>query len=146
MPTGVDRGLQLFDSSAAVPLVVHDHEFHGTVLEVADRSRRGLAGHAWFETYSVLTRMPAGARRSPQAVFAALHATFPETRFLDPDAAMTLRAELAQRGIAGGAVFDALVAAVARELEVPLVTCDKRAKATYEALGVRVIWPQGVDR
>jgi predicted nucleic acid-binding protein len=146
MPTGGDRRIHLFDSSAAVPLVVHDHEFHDAVLDIADRSHRGLAGHAWFETYSVLTRMPAGARRSPQAVFAALRATFPETRFLGSDAAMTLRGELAERGIAGGAVFDALVAAVAREQDVPLVTCDRRAKATYESLGVRVHWPEGMDR
>ena len=146
MPTGDERRLHLFDSSAAVPLVVHDHELHEAVLEIADGSRRGLAGHAWFETYSVLTRMPAGLRRSPRSVSAALHTTFPETRFLDPDAASALRGELAERGIAGGAVFDALVAAVARQMDVPLVSCDRRARATYEALGVRVRWPVGIDR
>jgi len=146
MPTGGDRKLHLFDSSAAVPLVVHDHEFHIAVLDIADRSQRGLAGHAWYETYSVLTRMPAGVRRSPKSVFTALRTTFPETRFLEPDAALALRGELAERGIAGGAVFDALVAAVARQMDVPLVTCDRRAKATYEALGVRVHWPEGIDR
>ena len=109
MPTGGDRQLQLFDSSAAVPLLVHDHEFHGAVLDIADRSRRGLAGHAWFETYSVLTRMPAGVRRSPHGrLHRACDPRFPETRFLEPDAALALRGELAERRIAGGAVFDAL--------------------------------------
>lgn len=144
MRTAADRPLHLFDSSAAVPLVVHDHEFHGPVLEVAAGFRRGLAGHAWFETYSVLTRMPAGVRRSPVAVHGALRDTFPDTRFLEADVAMDLRAEFADRGIAGGAVFDALVAAVARALDAPLVTCDRRAKATYDSLGVRVIWPEGI--
>src|SRR5688572_13072610 len=104
MPTGADLQLQLFDSSAAVPLLVHDHEFHGAVLDLAARSRRGLAGHAWFETYSILTRMPAGVRRSPTAVFTAMRSTFPETRFLEPDAVLALRGELAERRIAGAAV------------------------------------------
>ncbi len=88
--------------------------------------------------------MPAGVRRSPASVYRALMDTFPETRFLEPADAMTLRGELAGRGIAGGAVFDALVAAVARAADVPLVTCDRRARSTYESLGVRVLLPEGI--
>jgi len=42
-------------------------------------------------------------------------------------------------GIAGGAVYDALVALAAQEHEVPLATRDARAQGTYDAVGVKVI-------
>jgi toxin FitB len=144
MPTAPELPVRLFDTSAAVPLLVQDHEFHLAVLAIATESRRGLAGHAWFETYSVLTRLPAGQRQSPAAVHTALTRTFPQTRFLAPEATVRLALEIAERGIAGGAVFDALVATVARSEDVELVTCDRRARTLYEALGVRVVWPAGI--
>ena len=42
-------------------------------------------------------------------------------------------------GIAGGAVYDALVALAALEHGADLATRDARAKATYDVIGVRVI-------
>ena len=39
-------------------------------------------------------------------------------------------------GIAGGAIYDALVAFTAREAGVPLVSMDRRAARTYRALAV----------
>lgn len=39
----------------------------------------------------------------------------------------------------GGAVYDALVALAAAEHGADLATRDKRAKATYETVGVRVL-------
>lgn len=39
-------------------------------------------------------------------------------------------------GIAGGAVFDALVAFTAREAGVPLISMDRRAARTYRAVAV----------
>jgi predicted nucleic acid-binding protein len=38
--------------------------------------------------------------------------------------------------LAGGALYDAVVAAAARKHKLPLVTCDRRAEATYRVLGV----------
>jgi hypothetical protein len=108
------------------------------VLDTSRGRRRGLAGHAWFETYSVLTRLPGGLRRSPTEVSHALARVFPGTRFLDAVATATLRDDLARLRISGGAVFDALVAAVARHHDLPLLSCDARAQGTYGALGVRV--------
>jgi len=46
---------------------------------------------------------------------------------------------LSRLGIAGGAVYDALVALAAQEHEVPLATRDARAQGTYEAVGVKVV-------
>jgi hypothetical protein len=46
---------------------------------------------------------------------------------------------LSQLGIAGGAVYDALVALAAVDHTADLATRDLRAKATYETVGARVI-------
>src|SRR5450759_2068821 len=72
----------LLDTSAAVALVVEDHEAHAATLEALRGRRLGLAGHAWFETYSVLTRLPAPLRRSPADAGRLLARNFPATAFL----------------------------------------------------------------
>lgn len=128
----------LLDTSTAVALVVADHEAHARVIDATRRLRLGLSGHAWFETYSVLTRLPAGARRSPADVQRLLERDFPGAWFLDLDATRALTTELARLRIAGGAVYDALVGAAARHHDRPLLTSDRRALRTYDALGVRV--------
>jgi len=62
---------------------------------------------------------------------------FPEPLLvLDAEAHGRLFAELASLGIVGGAVYDALICATAREAEATLVTCDRRAAATYDRLRV----------
>jgi predicted nucleic acid-binding protein len=128
----------LLDTSAAVALVVEDHEAHAATLEAVRGRRLGLAGHAWFETYSVLTRLPGGRRRSPADVAVLLAHDFPATEFLADEAAAALGPELARLGISGGAVYDALVGAAARQHGRSLVSGDARARPVYEALGVRV--------
>jgi predicted nucleic acid-binding protein len=128
----------LLDTSAAVALVVEDHEAHAATLEAVRGRRLGLAGHAWFETYSVLTRLPGGLRRSPAEVARLLAHDFPATAFLADDPAAALGPELARMGISGGAVYDALVGAAARQHGRLLVSGDARARPVYEALGVRV--------
>ena len=128
----------LLDTSAAVALVVEDHEAHAATLEAVRGRRLGLAGHAWFETYSVLTRLPGGRRRSPADVAALLAHDFPATAFLAGEAAAALGPELARLGISGGAVYDALVGAAARQRGRSLISGDARARSVYEALGVHV--------
>ncbi len=63
---------------------------------------------------------------------------FPYSRFLGPEAAAALLVELHTAGIAGGAVYDALVGACAREHGLTLATRDQRALRTYHALEVAV--------
>lgn len=130
--------LLLVDTSVAVPLVVADHEHHAIVVERLDRTSVGLAGHAAFETYSVLTRLPPPARRSPPVVQEILHASFPHTRFLGAAASKELLAQFAVLGISGGAIYDALIGSAAIEHEATLLTRDQRALPTYKALGVPV--------
>jgi predicted nucleic acid-binding protein len=126
----------LVDTSVAVALTVADHEHHDETFEALEGKRLGLAGHAAFETYSVLTRLPAPARRTPATIARLLAATFPQTRFLGPDAGRSLLERLDAIGVAGGSVYDALVGAADVEHRVRLATRDRRALETYRALGV----------
>jgi predicted nucleic acid-binding protein len=45
---------------------------------------------------------------------------------------------LPDRGISGGALYDALVAATAAGSDVDLITCDRRALPIYERYGLTV--------
>lgn len=128
----------LVDTSVAIPLVVADHQHHEAVTRHLERREVGLAGHAAFETFSVLTRLPSPARRSPAVIQGILQAGFPHTRFLSAAASEELSLRFAVLGISGGAVYDALVGAAAVEHEATLLTRDRRALPTYQALGVPV--------
>jgi predicted nucleic acid-binding protein len=143
MPAGADKPEAdgpdaLVDTSVAVPLVVADHEHHGATVRAVGSRRLGLAGHAAFETFSVLTRLPPPLRRTPRAVHELLRNNFPWPGFLSAEAGEELWSRLPGLLIAGGAVYDALVGAAAGERGVPLLTRDARALETYRVLGLEV--------
>ena len=95
-----------------------------------------MAGHAAFETFSVLTRLPPPDRLTPQAARRLIEVNFPYTRFLSSEGSAALVAQLSDSGVSGGAVYDALVAAAAAEHGLRLVSRDARAAGTYRAMGV----------
>ncbi|HEU4866940.1 MAG TPA: PIN domain-containing protein, partial [Actinomycetota bacterium] len=127
----------LVDTSISVALAGVSHEVHDQVAKSLAGLTLGLSGHAAFETFSVLTRLPPPLRRPPTAVARLIAANFPESRFIGPEATRRLLEQLAELGIAGGSVYDALVGAAAAEHNLPLVTRDQRALETYRALNIR---------
>jgi predicted nucleic acid-binding protein len=136
MPTGGRPPDLLVDTSVAVALVLEDHEHHVNVVEAVGRRRLGLCGHAAFETYSILTRLPPPARLTPRAAARAIDVDFPATLFLGAAFTAELLASLPRLGIAGGSVYDALVGAAANEHRIALGTRDRRALEVYRALEV----------
>ncbi len=128
----------LVDTSVAVALTVADHEHHDRTFDLLQGRRLGLAGHAALETFSVLTRLPPPTRRTPASVARLLAKSFPHSRFLGADATRSLFERLASLGIAGGAIYDALVGAAAAEHGVRIASRDRRALETYRALDVDV--------
>jgi len=138
MPTSGSGPQLLVDTSVAVALTVADHDHHETTSRAVGSRRLGLSGHAAFETFSVLTRLPPPARRTPSAVAHLLAVDFPHSRYLGAKAAAALLGDLHLLGIAGGAVYDALVGATASEHGLTLATRDRRALETYRLLEVRV--------
>jgi len=136
MPTAAEP--LLLDTSAAVPLVLADHEAHGATTAALAGRDLGLAGHAAFETWSVLTRLPGARRLSPASAGRLLAADFAHSRQLGAQQAAALLAALPSLRLSGGSVYDALVGAVAVEHDLELVSRDRRAQGTYTRLGVRL--------
>jgi hypothetical protein len=120
------------------PYVLASHMAHEAVRShLADRSAV-LTGHSLAETYLVLTRLPGDARLTPSDAARLIAANFDAPAILSADRAATLPAVLAPLGIAGGAVYDALIALVAIDAKLPVITRDRRAASTYSALSVIV--------
>lgn len=95
MPVSVSAGSALLvDTSVAVALTVAGHEQHEATFDALRGRQLGLAGHAAFETFSVLTRLPPPVRRTPATVARLLAADFPHTKFLGARAAGALLVEL----------------------------------------------------
>lgn len=137
MAPNVER---LLDTSVAVPFLLRSHSAHpATFAEFGQDTRLGLAGHAVFETISVLTRLPGNSRVSAATATHLVHQNFPASLHLSARASGGVLDRIARHGISGGAVYDALVAAAALEHGCALVTRDRRALPTYAAIGVEVI-------
>ena len=127
------------DTSVAIPLLVQTHRDHAATVRWCGSQQLVLSGHAVAETYSVLTRLPGDVRVSPVDAARLLDEWFGAPLLLGPDTAVRLPEVLSGLGIAGGAVYDAIVALAAVEHDAELATRDVRAKATYETVGARVV-------
>ena len=128
----------LLDTSAAIALMLKHDPRHDKVRDATRNLARGLAGHALAETYSVLTRLPGTSRVAAPKAADMIERAFPASVALEPKVAVQAVSILAAAGIAGGAVYDGLVALAARESGIRLLSCDRRALPTYRALGVDV--------
>jgi predicted nucleic acid-binding protein len=126
------------DTSVAVAAALPWHESHARARSALSRRRPRLIAQVAVETYSVLTRLP-----PPQRVPASIAWTYLREAFglpalvLSPTGYVELLGVAAAERIVGGAVYDALVAATAREAGAELLTLDARALRTYQLLGVR---------
>jgi toxin FitB len=127
------------DTSVAIPLLVQTHSAHAEVVRWWNGRDVALAGHALAETYSVLTRLPGDLRLAPSDAARLIAERFAKPLVLGADVYERLPELLSRLGIAGGAVYDALVAYAAVEHSATLATRDLRAKATYETVGARTV-------
>jgi len=127
------------DTSVAIPLLVRSHQHHLAVARWWKGQDIALSGHALAETYSVLTRLPGDARLDPADAAHLLNVRFAAPMILSGKRARAVPDILSRLSIAGGAVYDALVALAAQEHGAALATRDTRARGTYEAIGVKVI-------
>jgi predicted nucleic acid-binding protein len=104
---------------------------------VVSRTRPRLIAQVAVETYSVLTRLPPLQRVPASVAWTYLREAFVlPLLVLAPTGYVALLDAAASEGIVGGAVYDALVAATAREARAELLTLDGRAVRTYQLLGV----------
>ena len=128
------------DSSVVIAAFASWNQHHETALEALGDAR-DLVAHVELEAYSVMTRLPEPFRAAPQLVAEYLRKDYPGKRMVLPEPARRdLVARLAGLSIAGGAVYDAMVAATAAHHGHCLLSCDRRAMPTYERLGVEVTY------
>ncbi len=128
----------VLDTSLAVPLLLASHTFHSGATTWWDRREVSLAGHARYQTYAVLTRLPGDARLSPADAARLIETRFPTRVDISAATADGMIERFGRQGISGGAVYDAMVALAALDHEVVLATCDLRARNTYELVGAQV--------
>lgn len=124
------------DTSVVVAGFASWHEGHRSAAAALARRPR-IPAHVLVEAYSVLTRLPPPHRAEGYLVAAFLAERFPEAPLVLPARAHQelLRASV-RAGFAGGAVYDALIAATARHARATLLTRDARARSVYDRMSV----------
>jgi predicted nucleic acid-binding protein len=130
------------DSSVLIAAFASYHAAHQHAIE-AMGDAPGLIVHVAFETSSVLSRMPEGQRMEASFVLDALEREFPEPWLaLDAVGQRSCLRRAVDAGLHGGALYDALIAATAREHGATLLSADRRAREAYEAMAVDVQYLQ----
>ena len=127
------------DTSVALAAIMEDHVAHEACVNSVRTHRAAIAGHALFETFSVLTRLPGRSRLTAATARRILDHNFPVRVWLDSAQCERTFDDMMSAGVAGGAVYDALVAASAQITGLPLLTRDERAMGTYRRLGIEVV-------
>lgn len=125
----------LFDTSVLVAAMIEGHPEHDRALAWLERARRGtleffVAAHSVAELYAVLSAYPTRPRISPAAAFRLVRENVVTAARLVPLTARDYTAvvsQLAERSLAGGIVYDALVARAATKAKADrLVTLNPR--------------------
>lgn len=130
-------GVRCCDTSVLVPALVSWHPDHVASRQVISESVGAVPSHVLLECYSVLTRLPAPHRISADHAAEVVAALDLRPVALPAARHRQIVVTMARAGIRGGAVYDALVGATARHHDLQLVTRDRRARAAYDAIGVR---------
>jgi predicted nucleic acid-binding protein len=122
------------DTSVLVAAVSAWHAHHEPA-----RSRLADVGwipaHAVAEAVSVLSRLPGHAVPLVDAVATVRRLADGRVRQLRADRYLLALSAIASAGLGGGAVYDAIVGATAREHDATLLTLDRKAQRTYQAVG-----------
>lgn len=129
------------DSSIVIAALAHWHVQNAAARDALAGSDVQLVAHVAFETTSALSRMPEGRRIAPSVVVEALTRRFPSTWLaLDAARARSALERAVAAGVRGGSLYDALIAATAAEHGARILSADRCAQPTYEAIGAEAAW------
>ena len=124
------------DTTVVIAALSPWHESHETAQAACGPEAR-IPSHVLLEAYSVLTRAPEPFRVLPALAAEILSRSWEGRVLAPPVSAMNeFPVVLARAGVSGGATYDGLVALTARSHELTLLSLDRRAERTYNALGV----------
>ncbi len=134
----------VFDTSVIVSGIVESHPMHPKCLTWLQRAKAGkveciVVSHTLAETYAVLTTLPVKPRISPLVAQRLIDNNLqPNARIIALTVAdywNTIQ-RMAGMGLSGGAMYDALIATVARRLSADRLL-------TLNADDFRRVWPEG---
>lgn len=115
----------LFDTSVLVSAFVVSHPTHQSCISwlhqvKAEQLQGIIATHTLAETYSVLTRLPVSPRISPRLARQLLDENLKEFEVISLEAEDYYRVidKMVTLNLAGGAIYDALIAQVAIKAKV----------------------------
>jgi hypothetical protein len=124
------------DTSVVVAGFASWHEGHESAAAALARGPR-VPAHVLVEAYSVLTRLPPPHRAPAGLVATFLAERFPEAPLvLPPRAHLELVLASVRSGLAGGSIYDALIAGP-HDAGATLLTRDERARSVYDRMQVR---------
>jgi predicted nucleic acid-binding protein len=124
------------DTSIVVAALAPWHVTHEQARAALAVDRTALVAHVAVETTSALSRMPERQRIAPGVVLSALRSAFTGAWLSLPGNGVQEALErAASAGVRGGALYDALIAATAAAHGATLITADRRASVSYEAMG-----------
>ena len=141
----------LFDTSVLIAAVVEAHPAHAVAFPWLQRAKEQVdtgvvAAHSLAEMVAILTRLPVRPSISPELARRIITADVLgscEVVTLSVTDYVTLLDHLADLGIAGGAVYDALLLHTAWKSEVDqVITLNARDfRRVYPALAERIVSP-----
>jgi predicted nucleic acid-binding protein len=140
----------LFDASVLVAGLVEAHPHHSAafpwIRRVQARQLEGaVAAHSLAETFSVLTTLPHQPRITPAAGLRLIQVSLLRFRVVPLGARdyLSVVGTLADAGLAGGIIYDALAARAAAKIHAErILTLNRRDFERLEGIfGVRVVSP-----
>lgn len=138
----------LFDTSVLVPAVVQAHPMHARALPWLMRAQGGedlqlvLSSHSLAELYASLTRLPVSPRVTPERaakIIGGVAAAAREIVSLLPEDYLSTIQRISGMELAGGIVYDALIAHAAEKARVEHLI-------TFNSAHFRRVWPEGEAR
>ena len=134
----------LFDTSVLVAAVVEPHPMHNRALPWLRRAKAStdeylVASHTMAELYAVLTTLPVSPRIAPGTAWRLVHENVETRATLIPLTVSDYRAtlkRLAELGLSGGVVYDALIARAAEKFRAERLL-------TLNPEDFKRVWPEG---
>ena len=136
----------LLDTSVLVPALVELHPNHERAYPWLERAAAGelnvaVSNHSLAEAYATMTRLPVRPRIPPGLASRLIRegtAGLTLVPLTADDYQRTIE-RVAELGLPGGVVYDALIACAAQKL-------DAEALVTFNVSDFRRVWPEGHDR
>lgn len=132
----------LFDTSVLVAAMVESHPMHGRAFPWLKRAKARefdflVASHTLAELYAVLTTLPVKPRISRGTAWRLVHENVEGAARVVSLSAADYRAtikRLSERGVTGGATYDALIVAAAQKAQADRLL-------TLNAADLERVWP-----